>query len=336
MGDELMQYRVSLGLFFLRCRNRIKVARSRRYTPFTCTSISDFRLCCMVCCTLILCAFAALDVLVYCHQYLVSNYSTTYVIVSSCCTNNTSRGTSHICSVHEYMYAAYSCRLLLLSADIELNPGPTEDTKLLLDAIQDVKNEIVSVKGDVKSVKTELQSIKTEMSVLRNNISQMEQDQTKIWESISNIDSRVTDIEYMNEVLHDDVANLSLHDELVCDSIERIEQQLYISKSERLKDSLRIFGLEETEDENTSLNSIISSKVFSKMSEDDKLQEGSIESSRRVGTVGDKPRLVIVKFRNVDDKFRLFKYRDQLRDDGIRISNDLSYLQRSETERPQS
>jgi len=37
---------------------------------------------------------------------------------------------------------------------------------------------------------------------------------------------------------------------------------------------------------------------------------------------------VIIKFKSADDKFKLFGYITQLREDGIRISNDLSYLQR--------
>ncbi|KAH3795533.1 hypothetical protein DPMN_149088 [Dreissena polymorpha] len=38
----------------------------------------------------------------------------------------------------------------------------------------------------------------------------------------------------------------------------------------------------------------------------------------------------LVPFSRSNDKFKLFKYRDMLRAKGIRISNDLSYLQRQQ------
>lgn len=37
-----------------------------------------------------------------------------------------------------------------------------------------------------------------------------------------------------------------------------------------------------------------------------------------------------MEFKNPDDKFKLFKYRDHLRTAGIRLSNDLTYLQRQQ------
>ncbi|KAL4240011.1 hypothetical protein ACF0H5_000806 [Mactra antiquata] len=46
--------------------------------------------------------------------------------------------------------------------------------------------------------------------------------------------------------------------------------------------------------------------------------------------MSNKPRLVIVTFNDPDDKFKLLKYRDNLRAAGIRLSSDLSYLQRQQ------
>ena len=44
----------------------------------------------------------------------------------------------------------------------------------------------------------------------------------------------------------------------------------------------------------------------------------------------DDTRMVLVQFSRSNYKFKLFKYRDTLRVKGIRISNDLSYLQRQQ------
>jgi hypothetical protein len=53
--------------------------------------------------------------------------------------------------------------------------------------------------------------------------------------------------------------------------------------------------------------------------------------AHRVGKSNDNQyRLVIVKFKNPDDKFMLFQYREVLQSRGIRISNDILYLQRQQ------
>ena len=50
-------------------------------------------------------------------------------------------------------------------------------------------------------------------------------------------------------------------------------------------------------------------------------------SARKVGQTGKGPRLVIAKFKDAHDKFELFKYQTKLRENAIRISNDLSFFQ---------
>jgi hypothetical protein len=69
------------------------------------------------------------------------------------------------------LYIFLSERLLILSSDVELNPGPSAETQSILDAIAasniktskeiyEVKHEILSVKSEIVSVKNELNTRK--------------------------------------------------------------------------------------------------------------------------------------------------------------------------------
>lgn len=63
----------------------------------------------------------------------------------------------------------------------------------------------------------------------------------------------------------------------------------------------------------------------------DNLSSDSISTSKRIGEKqDDKVRMKLVIFKHFKDKLKLFSYREELRDKGIRISSDLTYLQRQE------
>ncbi|KAH3738561.1 hypothetical protein DPMN_045199 [Dreissena polymorpha] len=110
-----------------------------------------------------------------------------------------------------------------------------------------------------------------------------------------------------------------------------MEIQFNLMESERLKPSLRIFGLDENESDIKSLESIIVENVFDVIGKPDLFNEKYLISAKRVGESKDEePRMIIAKFRNSDDNFELFKFRDALRRKGIRVSNDLSFLQRKQ------
>ena len=81
--------------------------------------------------------------------------------------------------------------------------------------------------------------------------------------------------------------------------IDWIEQHIMIGESEKLKCALRIFGLDKSENENLSL---------------ELMDITSMVSARKVGQTGKCTRLVIVKFKDANDKFVLRKYRNKLRE----------------------
>ena len=80
-------------------------------------------------------------------------------------------------------------RLLLLSADVELNPGPTnEDTELLSNAIKTRENkllgEIRSIKDDIAIIKTEIATVKEECVKTKLDFNKVKYEQLQTKQSI--------------------------------------------------------------------------------------------------------------------------------------------------------
>ena len=114
----------------------------------------------------------------------------------------------------------------------------------------------------------------------------------------------------------------------ICLSLKDTVLVLITMDAESVKDSLRVFGLSESESDSISTEDLLDTEVFSVMDEGDRVAKSNI-SAKRVGRkTGEKVRMVVVKFENVDEKFRVFKYRDSLREKGIRVSNALGVIQR--------
>ncbi|KAH3775117.1 hypothetical protein DPMN_176514 [Dreissena polymorpha] len=107
-----------------------------------------------------------------------------------------------------------------------------------------------------------------------------------------------------------------------------METQFNLMESERLKPSLRIFGLDENESDIKPLESVIVENVIDVIGKPDLFNENYLISALRVGERKDEePIMILAKVRKSDDKFEIFKFRDALRRKGIRVSNDLSFLQ---------
>jgi hypothetical protein len=236
-------------------------------------------------------------------------------------------------------YYAYGKRLLILAADIELNPGPGSDitdknTQAILDAIRETRNEISEVKNEVRGVKSEIILMKSELNLMCKKVDEVEVNQKEIDGRMRFIEEKVDVLRYDQEVLACDMEAVSYGEDKRDSCLRNIEKQLLISESERLKSSMRIFGLKEKESDDYSLKKLCEDEVLKEADTiEAKFDSNTLIKAKRVGVVDTNQgndRMVIVQFANSDDKFRLFKFRDKLRIKGIRISNDLSFLQRQE------
>lgn len=337
MGIEINSYRARIGRFVLGLRPRIHKVKYRPYTGHY--KGTDIHLRTFVCGVFALLVFGMFYGVTFCRVYVESHWSITHYIGDTSCTYRADSVliTSSCSNLYTaVVYGSYYNRLLMLSSDVEQNPGPTKDTEMIMDALRDIrsdvgaiKHEMSGVKGCIAELKIELRSIKTDIESLSNKIESVEKAQKATKTSLTKLEAKVGELEYNCELMNNDMACLSYHDEARISKMTAFESQLSIIENERLKASLRIFGVEEIEDETRSLKALINDKVFSKTNPEEGLGEDSIKSAKRVGSKheGDS-RMIVVKFKNEDDKFRLFKYREILRGNKIRISNDLSFMQR--------
>ena len=113
--------------------------------------------------------------------------------------------------------------------------------------------------------------------------------------------------------------------------MDQLERQINQIEAEKLKCSLRIFGVDEIESETYPLLSVLNDKLFCSTNPADNVTSHCISSATRVGDPSNKkPRMIVAKFEHHEDKLKLFKYRDVLRRSNIRIANDLSFWQRQQ------
>jgi len=157
----------------------------------------------------------------------------------------------------------------------------------------------------------------------------------------------------MAGVMEADIAGLSLNDERKNDTINSMLNHINNMDREMRKNNLRIFGVADIPDESTDeTKAKVISDVLNKAFnidgfESDKGDEHNgipeearfdsmacLDYAKRLGKyVGeDRPRPILARFKCADDKFNLFKYRDKLRSNGIRIANDLTFQERQQLE----
>lgn len=131
--------------------------------------------------------------------------------------------------------------------------------------------------------------------------------------------------------------NLQLDVEYLSDKIDRkmeefdeIGNDIDYLEHEAKKSNLRIFGLSETNSESIgSLKSKVIKEVLNVASPDESWIPDDLKFVSRKGNKAEGIcRMVLVTFRFDDDKFKIFKGRDILRNNGIRISDDLTRRQR--------
>ena len=238
-------------------------------------------------------------------------------------------------------YYSISERVLFLSGDVELNPGPS-DMDTVLKAIQDseskVLGEIRSVRSEIRMIRKDLKSVKTKQLEDRQAINQLQKNQANSTKDISNAVHNIRDlcdlthqmqlnIDYLNEVI-----------ESKSETIEKLEDDIDRLEKYTKADSMRVFGLPEQPGENDeTLRQHVVDNVLTVACPHIDWEKDDIKRTYRIGDKkDDQPPITIVRFRYDDDKPKIFAGRAKLRDQGIRVSNDLTVRQRKELKRLQS
>ena len=246
--------------------------------------------------------------------------------------------------------------LLYRSGSVELNPGPmdrgdtdaatkenniqqentnihgeeTVQNQAIMSAIHQLRTE---VRGMTDKVTTELQSLKNDIGTVISKCQELEKKCDSLKHRHNSLEERV----FNNETYLDEVEDTKKENDrqvkTLTDEIERLKTDVDRLESFSRRDNLRFFGLgPETADESfpvcakkvvSALNSVRNPRK--QWTEDD------ITRAHRTGqTQGNKPRPMIVRFARWKDKQALLSdqtMREELREKGIRIANDLTNRQ---------
>ena len=205
----------------------------------------------------------------------------------------------------------------------------SDDTALIMDAIQasnmNIARDIASIKYEISAVSKDMHFIKNEMASIKNSLHKVESKQRDLGTRIDGVEEKVFNFGDQFESVNNEIYSISYENDKMHDKMQQLERQIEMIERDKLKNSLRIFGLEELENEN--LVSEVKSKVLSIVG--DEFNTGVVYA-RRAGDQKDQERMVIAKLCDFDTKLKLFQCRDELRKKGLRISNDLTYNQRQE------
>ena len=232
-------------------------------------------------------------------------------------------------------YSSYSSIKLLLSSDIEMNPGPISDKDEILNAIyttsSELKSDIKTVKSDICIIKSEMESMRLTCTELKNKTRNIEVKQTILEKRLDNAVSEIKYARENREMMQLDIDAVQHIVDVNADCVNSVEDRFEKMELKSKKSNMRIFGLNEMLNENDEglLKENIIEKVLKVACPSTNWSENNLVEAFRIGEASpDQPKITIVKFAEFTDKVKMFKSRDILRESGIRISDDLTDKQR--------
>ena len=234
-------------------------------------------------------------------------------------------------------YANYIQQRLILSKDVETNPGPQmdqNDKDDIMNAIftnsESLKREIQNVRSDTVQIKSDVESVKAICAEVKQRVDNLEGKHQRVEENVRELVTDVQNLKYEKETMVTDIDALQETLERQRDKIDILESAVEKLEREKLKCSMRIFGLFEPPTENANgLKSSLENNVLNVAKPDHNWQSDSIIDAYRVGQRNDKgQRIVIVKFNSASEKHLLYSGREALRRKGIRISEELTSRER--------
>lgn len=103
------------------------------------------------------------------------------------------------------IYSSYKTRLLLLSSDVELNPGPISEKDQILNAVYEtrdsLKSEIHYIQEDVGQIKIELNSVRKMCEDVKHKTDKLCYEQSVLSNRLENTEAELKCIQHENEML---------------------------------------------------------------------------------------------------------------------------------------
>ena len=318
MGDNLQSYRMRIGMFGPGRGYRPKASNSQFYQP-GCKWDTCYRL---------LATFNMIGLILgYCRIAMgYRDYKLRDVI--NLCSGSTTQPHYELAPVPHHvtcilsadassgfsLYSRFQVRQLILSSDIETNPGPLSDSEsAILTAIKESEarelDEIRDVKSKINDVKQELAEVKSECVKTKQDINGLKSMQLTMDSDIKTLQS---DVKYFDENRHTmqlDIDDLNERFESKLELLDDLARNVEHLERESRKSTMRVFGLPENENVNPEvLKALVAEKVLkAACPHKDWEPDDMIRAFRAGKATDDQPRMVIVTFRYSDDKFRIHK-----------------------------
>ena len=155
--------------------------------------------------------------------------------------------------VYIAIYCLYHRRVLLLASDVELNPGPTQETELILKAIETANekksSEISELGNDKTSLKSDLSCVQSDIRTIKTKVKKFDEQHSVLENELKSIKSKVDGIERTATEVERDIGELAINDEVKGNCIENMLSQMNMIDRELRKSNLHIFGVPDMKDE---------------------------------------------------------------------------------------
>ena len=258
MSISISEYRARIGLYNsgYGMRNTVKGRKQEVYSPYSRSTDDHFR---RITCVLIL---LPLVLACKCAVFVCGSYSS----YNLCLGTNSSvfnQSTAFECVVNTITIEQLR---LLLSNDVESNPGPV-DFDTLLKAIKEsesnLTSQIKSVQSDICELKAEMLSIRTEQAAMKTDINTLKEKHEALECSLNLTDGAAEKWQGVTENMQADVDHLIGSVENQEDKLKSLKAEVEQLNKKSIANNMRVFGL--ALDENTSddgLKGVVIDKVL--------------------------------------------------------------------------
>ncbi|KAL4239903.1 hypothetical protein ACF0H5_000702 [Mactra antiquata] len=251
MGVDIGIYRSRIGLFMPRRKSYNSKRCKSKYNPYSSTSDIHYRVfaSCFINMTILFCVYGVLlahtwmksiDIIYREQNLMVDNMYHSVspsITCSALCDNQDSS------NLMFYDIAQYK---LMLSSDVETNPGPA-DLETILDAIKQseekVLNQIMSVKSEITDIKNDISTIHKDHLKLQSEVNEIREKQASYEEILKSTHQHVDVLEEITENLRLDIDHVNNTAETHYDTLSRLTEEVERLNIKSISNNMRVFGL---------------------------------------------------------------------------------------------
>jgi hypothetical protein len=217
---------------------------------------------------------------------------------------------------------------LILSHDVEMNPGPPKKTDTRPES--NVDSRISQLEESMEEKLTRImKAIESQTQTMLN----IQTSQRLVMSSISEIDRKVSDLSNVCSRNSEDIKELKNNQEDISDTLEGLQEEIDRLEGFSRRNNVKVFGLQEGLENNSTCEELVKG-LLSDYYPGEEWDRDVIERAHRLGNRNNPnrrgPRPVIAKFQRWGDAMRVMKNRDareKMNNDGIRLAQDLTKRQ---------